>query len=115
MINYKEILQAAQAKGYVKHMAFGKSAWGENSLPSQEENEYCMLLEMTLIQKWLRDSFNIRIEVIGNDQNALCGVKVYYIGEIFTRPSIGTSPMFSDEEALLIGIEEALNLLPGQK
>ena len=83
---------------------------------STNDNDYAWICEQPILQRILREVYNIHIEIhcpdtISNIKNKY-SIKVFYIGEIGTKPSVGTSPMFSTyEEALEEGLKQALLLI----
>ena len=103
MINYKDVFQLAQSKGY--NGVF-------NMVVNFIEREKALLFELTLIQKWLRDEHKIFIQPIvrKNDDD------IFFSGHVekvvademrLVRHPRGESY----EEALLNGINEALKLI----
>lgn len=103
MTNFKEVFEVAEAKGY-------KYDW---RVASNDE-----FLQLSLIQKWLREEKNIAILVINF-------IKVNYGYKIIRDMNYGKLPeiqkcSFSNnwetyEEALLQGINEALKLINQKK
>lgn len=65
-----------------------------------------------LIQKWLRENYNLIVEPIGSGIDKTYSIKIFYLGEISTKKSIGyTNAGNTYEEALEGGLIEALKLI----
>lgn len=106
MTNYKEVFQLAQDKGYMLRQ---ESTDNGTILYNTEIEKY---IELTLIQKWLRDEKGIDIEVKNQYTDPFQGK--WYYATIFIVRSRTTPPTTQDttyEQALLQGINEALKLL----
>lgn len=110
MINYKDVFQLAQDKGYKLH--------DNRPIPqalSEETKQKIILLELTLIQKWLRDEHKIFLEI--SQQQYYAPNKIVFsvnpaklIAEQMRITTV--SPKAETyEEALLNGINEALKLI----
>lgn len=101
-MTYKEVFQLAQDKGY-----------SELSYPDFEGYKYenNILLELTLIQKWLRDEH--KTEVVIFPMQFLPKNYSVEIGNTLTglQTSHDLKHFNSYEDALLQGISEALKLL----
>lgn len=101
-MNYKEIFQLAQDKGYTSEITW-------LSFPTLEMYH---LVELTLIQKWLRDKHKIIVDVsfdkgIGNTAPTFyCRI---YKGTRDTAKDVPDAAAY--EQALLEGIAEALKLI----
>ena len=72
-----------------------------------ENNEYANVAapRHTELQRWLRDEFDIAVEVHGNSVDKKFGYKAYFLGNV-KLPSVGTSPMYEDYDE---AFEEAIN------
>jgi hypothetical protein len=100
MINYKEIFELAQQKGYIPYIA-------SNSYPSLKLRDY-WYLELCLIHKWLRDIH--KVQVLVEWQHA----KMFWAVVKGNTPHLETEYCeygLSYEEALINGIKAALNML----
>jgi hypothetical protein len=110
---YKEVFQLAEHKGYKLFFDWTNPFEGEEGIHQSiiDTNHERALSELALIQTWLRDTFKVRVEVIGNAHNELCAFNVYFVDGYYTKPSIGCSPAFDDEQARLEGVNAALEKL----
>lgn len=105
-MNYKEVFQLAQEKGYKRRYNYTNynppnaeySTWDENT----------QLLELTLIQKWLRDEKKILVEPLFNLENCNSFLCVVYQNN---RGKELDDTFATYEQALLEGIAEALKLI----
>ena len=91
-----ETLELAMSKGFI---------WYDHKrrrMPTQ-----------SLLQKWLREKHNLIVEPIGSVVDKTFGIKIFYLGKIATKLSIG-GPNYGNtyEEALEAGLIEALKLIP---
>jgi hypothetical protein len=112
-IDCKEVFQLAQDKGYELVFIDVDKMNIYEPLELVLDSKNCLLLELTLIQKWLRDEFEYNVIVKPTDVNvSVC----YYQWEIITTAfeKIITNQIIypSYENALPDGIHEALKLLP---
>jgi hypothetical protein len=104
-MNYKEVFQLAQDKGYLPCERFLNG----NGFRSPEfETEEVQLLELTLIQKWLREQHHIDL-AIRLDYEA--GKYFYDLDAPNWEPIISDELSDTYEQALLEGIAEALKLI----
>ena len=112
-MNYKEVFQLAQEKGYKVDV---------DSLflvhHSTEDGDTKLLLKLTLIQKWLRDEHEIIVVPNTFDKGWLEAGKWCYQFSIADKTDSDEDRWISAkeyptwEEALLEGITGALKLLP---
>lgn len=107
-MTYKEVFQLAQEKGYELNFvdAAKMSLYEPLELILDTKNIY--LLELTLIQKWLRDEHNLSIIV--EDHYSTCDW-VVRVRPSWDMPSENGRLRRTYEEALLEGIAEALKIL----
>jgi hypothetical protein len=99
MNNYKEVFQLAQDKGYKPAFFKTENHWQD----SPESFNRMLLLESTLIQKWLRDEQDITVLI---DYGFVAKWDVQ--GDVqYTSKEYPTY-----EAALLEGIHQALKLIP---
>jgi hypothetical protein len=110
MTTYKEVFQLAQDKGYLPCDRF----LNENGFRMPEfETDEVKLIELTLIQKWLRDEHKIYFEIdttrIKQDVIVHRVAASRLIAGMVRR--ITTYKYTSYEQALLEGINEALKLI----
>lgn len=110
-MDYKEVFQLAQEKGYDSIIVFPARYGGDAALPHEAINEAAKLCELTLIQKWLRDNICI-CTLIDLQPNGY----YWYLHDLSLKQdrTISFSREYFDsyESALLEGINEALKLLP---
>ena len=112
MTNYKDTFQLAQDKGY--EAQFTNVDTSEKYFAAPKEWQ---LLELTLIQKWLRDEYKIMVQPMYVFHRTDEGLPPFNVGKI---PNSHTSYIATGEniwcdtyeQALLEGIHEALKLLP---
>jgi hypothetical protein len=96
MTTYKEVFQLAESKGYIP---FG----------------YTEYYELCRIQKWLRDTHGIDIEINNQFTNAKEGMEYF---PVIYSPSIMRQVLQNCgkyESALLAGINAALKLIENEK
>jgi hypothetical protein len=114
MTTYKEVFQLAQDKGYKR--------WFEDNYGPYGPHDF---LELTLIQKWLRDEHKLHIQISvvpasENFPNGRWGWIIYNMNKIedlgkgieLYEKHRNCDAIISHEQALLEGIAEALKLLP---
>ena len=110
-MNYKEVFQLAQDKGYNPEYRVDLSPKEQMSQFADHYPSEGRYIDLCLIQKWLRDEHKIEVEVGYTSSNEGTSYRYGYgtIGKmnwIFPRDFKSTY-----EEALLNGIYEALKLL----
>lgn len=105
MITYKEVFQLAKDKG--SKLRF----YAPGLIEVDTENEDNLLLELTLIQKWLRDEH--KLYVIVDFPNTLHFCRWSIEGESFYTDSryAKNKDFATYEQALLEGIYQALKLI----
>jgi hypothetical protein len=114
MTTYKEVFQLAQDKGFFKNVN-NKSLFEEITEVQKsyvgKTKQICYLLQLTLIQKWLRDEYKIFcwVQLNGNS------IRQHYIPLLMTNLNPNNTIEFSKydtyEQALLEGISEGLKLI----
>jgi len=88
----------------------GKVHWSNDESFIRSEKEYKRPTQ-SLLQKWLREVYNIDIFVLGTS-NAIDGVINNYYCEYFIGiKSFETDSSKTYEEALEVGLQEALKLI----
>lgn len=123
--DYKTVFQLAQDKGYgsLKVLTNYQNLF-ESEISSIYQSEITpddldkivdadyLLLELTLIQKWLRDKHKIDVVSLAYTMSLEDQTKKY-IWMIYKKSASTANKMFFDsyEDALLNGIHEALKLL----
>jgi hypothetical protein len=116
-MTYKEVFQLAQDKGYKNYLSdifsdqyTGTRNEGYGDLEIEAEvKEVEQFLELTLIQKWLREEKQISV-VVEDHYSTMDWVA--RVRPVWALPSENGRLCSSYEQALLFGINEALNLLP---
>jgi len=106
MKNYKEVFQLAQEKGY-------KLNYPNASILTGETLNCMVLLELTLLHKWLRDEFNCFIEPVTTIVNEFGKTETRY--RILIVKSFPDKVGFSQREGMendnLTATYEALKLI----
>lgn len=108
--DYKPVFQLAQDKGYKFYISF---EWANQLAADNRETE--LLVELALIQKWLRDEHKLHVWVSPDYNGYPTDVKELTYGwqiEDFAERTNGQGGFDSYEQALLVAIEEALKLIP---
>lgn len=102
MTDYKTVFQLAQDKGYKFYISF---EWANQLAADNRETE--LLVELTLIQKWLRDEHKLFVSI-----SYLSGLFwLELVRDYNTKQLLPISKFHSYESALLEGINEALKLI----
>lgn len=116
---YKTVFQLAQDKGYKLYQA-GSITNMEDVVAAnpnrQKYLDHVVYIELTLIQKWLRDEHRIK-SGLHHIYDGSASFKVWTIGANTRKPNeyalaFMTAYYDMDEQALLNGVGEALKLLP---
>jgi hypothetical protein len=112
MINYKELFQLAESKGYIlrfEHFVLIKGASKlEKEIGITKHFEENQLLELALIAKWMRDSHDIHIELLRLDDSKQFTAQLI---EPITNYRSYHKKCNTYEEALTAGLKAALNLI----
>ena len=119
-MNYKEVFQLAQDKGYEMAFLNRLSEYEKDTKRFEIALSETVLLELTLIQKWLRDEHKLQMMIItsGTKDNLQYVAIMQYCYLPDTEMAdelrkVGKRIPYSTtyEQALLEGINEALKLI----
>lgn len=109
-MNYKEVFQLAQEKGCPDWM---HKQYDVSLYEYEMEHNNVLLLQLTLIQKWLRDEHNIQIIITASGKAE--EMRYHFIAPVAYLPNKARMDVIrkdSYEQTLLEGIGETLKLLP---
>lgn len=116
-MNYKKVFETAQKKGYTLYFDWGNPFKLNYNHPEDfkvihedilEVNPVFSLLELSLIQKWLRDKHELHIDISPSDSP---GWAYRIEGTFYPHSRIwGNGNFESYEQTLLAGIGKALTL-----